>query len=285
METFERVTKAFIEGWIPEFQKSVEMFTGTPVTAQATGESVDVSGVSAEQILWQGQTFEGTSSGTVWIGTPIGAYAILAEPLAEDGPGRESIYRELLKQAFEGAAHILNAGRAQKIACKEAIEDRAPPSDLARWESVKLALPGWEGSPVLIGIDAAFATLLSEVESAPEELRLSPPAAAPVGTPEDRRIDRLADLELPVSVVLGQAKMQIREVLKLTAGSLVELDRRIGEPVEIVVHNSVVARGEVVSIGGNYGVRIVEVISRRDRYAIQAFAARSSRTAPRPTIH
>lgn len=55
--------------------------------------------------------------------------------------------------------------------------------------------------------------------------------------------------------------MQIREVLKLTAGSLVELDHRTGEPVEIVGHNAAVARGEVVSAGGNYGVRIQDLPS------------------------
>jgi len=81
---------------------------------------------------------------------------------------------------------------------------------------------------------------------------LEPGAASPVA--------RLARIEFPVTVVLGQARMRIRDVLKLTAGSLVELDRREGELAEIVVRGAVVARGEVVSIGGNYGLRIVEVM-------------------------
>ena len=97
--------------------------------------------------------------------------------------------------------------------------------------------------------------------------------------------DDCASGRVPVAVVLGRAKLQIRDVLKLTAGSLVELDRRAGDFVDIVVHNSVVARGEVVSVGGNYGVRIQEVISRSDRFALQAAAARPPRGAIRPTVN
>jgi flagellar motor switch protein FliN/FliY len=63
--------------------------------------------------------------------------------------------------------------------------------------------------------------------------------------------------------------MRIQDLLKLGAGSLVELDRREGELAEIMVRQTLVARGEVVSIGGNYGLRIVEVVSREDRMALQ----------------
>lgn len=98
-----------------------------------------------------------------------------------------------------------------------------------------------------------------------------------------RSFDRLVDLQLPVAVVLGRARVRIQEALKLTAGSLVELDRRAGDSVEIVVHNAVVARGEVVSVGGNYGVKIREVMSRSDRIALQSATLQSGRgTVHRP---
>src|SRR5579862_7600292 len=80
---------------------------------------------------------------------------------------------------------------------------------------------------------------------------------------------RFGNVEFPVTVVLGQTRMRIQDLLKLGAGSLVELERREGELAEIMVRRTLVARGEVVSVGGNYGLRIVEVASREDRMALQ----------------
>ena len=80
-------------------------------------------------------------------------------------------------------------------------------------------------------------------------------------------LDRLMDLELPLSIALGRSTLPIRDVLKMTPGSLIELDRRIGESVDLVVQGTTVAKGEVVSVKGNYGVRIKEIMSRQDRLA------------------
>jgi flagellar motor switch protein FliN/FliY len=81
-------------------------------------------------------------------------------------------------------------------------------------------------------------------------------------------VHQFLDLELPLSVVLGRALLPIRDVLKFTSGSIVELDRKVGDQVEVVVQGKVVARGEVVSVKGNYAVRITEVACRRDRMAV-----------------
>ncbi len=73
------------------------------------------------------------------------------------------------------------------------------------------------------------------------------------------------EVELPVSVSFGRAELALRDVLKLTTGSIVELNRSLTDPVEIIVNNRVIARGEVVVIDGNYGVRIQEIVSRDKR--------------------
>jgi flagellar motor switch protein FliN/FliY len=59
--------------------------------------------------------------------------------------------------------------------------------------------------------------------------------------------------------------MKLRDAVKLTTGSIVELNRRVTEPVEVIVNNCVIARGEVVVVEGNYGVRIQEIVSREER--------------------
>lgn len=78
-----------------------------------------------------------------------------------------------------------------------------------------------------------------------------------------RNIDPLLDVVLQVRVELGSTEMTVEEVLGLTAGSVVELDRLAGEPVDIVVNNRLLARGEVVVVEENFGVRLTEIISAR----------------------
>jgi flagellar motor switch protein FliN/FliY len=89
-----------------------------------------------------------------------------------------------------------------------------------------------------------------------------PGASLPVGS---GTFDLLLDVALPVAVSFGRTQLQIREVLKLNSGSIIELNRLVNEPVDVVVNDSVIARGEVVVVDGNYGVRITQIASREDR--------------------
>lgn len=67
------------------------------------------------------------------------------------------------------------------------------------------------------------------------------------------------DVELNVSLRFGQRQLPLREVLELTSGSVIELDRMVDEPVELLLDGKVVARGEAVIIDGNYGLRVTEI--------------------------
>ena len=77
-----------------------------------------------------------------------------------------------------------------------------------------------------------------------------------------RNLDLLLNVSLQVTAELGKAKMSVRDILKLGTGSVVELDRLAGGPVDLLVNNKLVARGEVVAIDDNFGVRITELIER-----------------------
>src|SRR5690348_7964157 len=87
----------------------------------------------------------------------------------------------------------------------------------------------------------------------------------PATTANARNLELLLDVEMPVSISFGRAHLSLKDVFKLTIGSMVELNRAISEPVEVIVNNSVVALGEVVVIDGNFGVRITQVMSKQDR--------------------
>lgn len=77
-----------------------------------------------------------------------------------------------------------------------------------------------------------------------------------------KNLDLLLNVSLQVTAELGKAKMNVRDILKLGTGSVVELDRLAGGPVDLLVNNKLVARGEVVAIDDNFGVRITELIER-----------------------
>lgn len=73
-------------------------------------------------------------------------------------------------------------------------------------------------------------------------------------------LDLVMDVELNVTLRFGQRQLALREVLELTSGSVVELDREVDEPVELILDGRVVARGEAVIIDGNYGMRVTQVV-------------------------
>lgn len=80
-------------------------------------------------------------------------------------------------------------------------------------------------------------------------------------------VDLIMDVNVQVYVELGRTVMQVRDVLGLGPGSVVELDKHAGEPVEVVVNNKTVARGEVVVIDENFGVRITEIVNAKGKEA------------------
>lgn len=83
------------------------------------------------------------------------------------------------------------------------------------------------------------------------------------GNPQN--IDLILDVPLQVSVVLGRSKMNIKDVLELGSGSLIELDKLTEEPVEVLINGKKVAYGEVVVVDENFGVRITSIVSNEDR--------------------
>jgi flagellar motor switch protein FliN len=112
--------------------------------------------------------------------------------------------------------------------------------------------------------DGAQQKLQTELTEQEDEPFLPPPP--PIRTTEVKgNIDLLLDVELPITISFGRANLPLKDVMKLSAGSIVELNRNVSEPVEIVVNDCVVARGEVVVVEGNYGVRVTQIVSRQER--------------------
>lgn len=83
--------------------------------------------------------------------------------------------------------------------------------------------------------------------------------------PAIQSLDFILDIPLKVTVELGRAKMAIREVLQLAQGSVVELSKFAGEPLEVLVNDKLIARGEVVVVNEKFGIRLTDIISPVER--------------------
>lgn len=117
--------------------------------------------------------------------------------------------------------------------------------------------------------DDPFASLMETHQpAAPTPPTATPMAFNPFAETEEspeRNIDLLLDIPLEVSVELGRVSMLVRELLEIGTGSIVELQKAAGEPVEVLVNGRLIARGEVVVVEDNFAVRITEILSPVER--------------------
>ncbi len=265
---------SFFEQWAEEFARAVEMFTGErPTLVQKPAEAAEVADWEAqrEQFQWWQQETEAPQVFHAWIGAQEACFGALGGDQGEGSDPKE-LFQEMVSQANQGAAAVLSSSFATPL--RFGTVSANPPAALTslRLARISITFKNAELPTLIVALDPAAAKILDGPEpskpAATQALAQSTVSAAVLAA-NASMIDRLMDLQLPVSVLLGQTIMPIRDALKIASGSLIELDRQLGDYVEVVVHGTVVARGEIVAVKGNYGVRIKEVISRKDRFALK----------------
>ena len=174
---------------------------------------------------------------------------------------------------------MLNGGETDALLADSPSVDPWSDEQLqAEIEAAQLAA----GVATLDPIESTLAPRAVEPAAIAPSLPLSPAPVAPTAvhpvqflplTPEPPAVDSahgielLLDVALEVSVTLGTSHMSIGEILGLRTGSVVELDKLAGEPVDVSVNGTLVARGEVVVVDEKFGVRITEVVSKARRIA------------------
>ena len=142
---------------------------------------------------------------------------------------------------------------------------------LASIEEVSVDVPADAWAVPLEDATGVAAVVVLAVDTVPAEAAAAPaPAAAhefaPLPTPAlgsvvAQSLDMLHDVEMAVTVELGRTRMTVREILALAPGTVVELDRAAGAPVDVVVNGTLIARGEVVVIDEEFGIRVTEIVS------------------------
>jgi flagellar motor switch protein FliN/FliY len=233
-----------------------------------------------QEVLWweqpfktgQGQTATGM---TLWVAAPratwesVGTLTLKAAGLetVETAEAR-STWIEILGQSLSAMARSIGSFLGREVTCADGRES-SPRPGLEDWASASLSFGESPLAPLSMAFSPEFLSMLS---AGPSAAAVPPRSqAAPEAVPEqsDRAVsatmDLLMDVELAVSISFGKTQLPMKDVLKLTTGSIVELNRMVNETVEVLVNHCLIARGEVVVVDGNYGVRIQQIASKQDR--------------------
>ena len=136
---------------------------------------------------------------------------------------------------------------SQDVVSQDEATGNAPPPEMEE-EATPAAQSGEEG------------VAIEEASDGPSS------AVAQTGEPgHERNLDLILDVPLQLSVELGRTSMLIRDLVHLGQGSIVELSKELGEPVEVLVNNKLIARGEVVVVEEKFGVRLTDIVSPSER--------------------
>lgn len=174
---------------------------------------------------------------------------LLEAPLMGDGVDQKTGWAEILKETCNAAAGELLAREGTRTRM-ERFEEIQGQSKVTRAFELRSGDRSWA---VLVNEDlrVGAATGLAPAPAASE--RSSPSQALSPG------FELLLDVELEASLRFGSREMPLGEILDLGPGDVVQLDRHVSDPVDLIVGDKIVARGEVVLINGNFGLRVTEV--------------------------
>lgn len=257
--------------WAGALESAVGMMTGLEAKVK-----VDSASLPDAAQHWE-VSVSGDPAARIVVGAPGEAVLRLGESLLAaaglTGAGPEDLkgaFVEVLQQSLSPLSQAIGARAGREIQFTPALETSSPPPDGLSC-AVALSLDGADLPSFRFCCTAELLGLFTRRDPAPGappkppsgEMRAGGADAA--GGQGSRTFELLLEVEMPVSVSFGRAQIRLKDAIKLTTGSIVELNRSISEPVELVVNNCVVARGEVVVVEGNYGVRISEIISREER--------------------
>lgn len=242
-----------------------------------------VQGTAAEagaepdaDFLWWEQRFQFSPDAVVWVGAPrstwehAGGLALKAAGLEEPPEGEtRKTWLEIVGQWFSALARCFGSALGSEVLCAGGEEKPAPP-DLDEWAVLSLTFGEIALAPLVVTFSKPLFQLLmggSDQQAGGAAVSVPLAAGSTVGevAGSSRTLGLLLDVELPVSISFGKTELPLKDVLKLTTGSIVELNRGVTDPVEVLVNHCLVARGEVVVVDGNYGVRIQHIVSREDR--------------------
>ncbi len=240
---------------MPQINDSIASFfdalTGELQRLLSKDEQVSVSwrrdeaGQTAPDLIWWSCALSVDPACKLFAGTN-------REAVAEDP---QETWQSALSQSIE---HAAKAKFGALVSCQDLGTSEEPPEVGIR---VPIAIVrGGRSSPEMyLTLSPDLVTALGGDAVEANDLVETPASSARPATASP--LDLIQHVEIPVSVSFGRTHMRLKDLLALAHGSVVQLDRELGDEVEIRVNNCVIARGEVVAVEGNYGVRILKMMS------------------------
>ena len=275
--------KWLLDQWAEEAARTLQSMTDARPAgawAAATGSDAFEPGT-----LYVEVNFSFANSANMWVAVPPGASKSMGERTLRaagiDDFGPEEIQNtclEIVQQTHAGVAQAISSRVKRAISSK----GREVGDITATLPPFRVDLTYPDSPPITLFL-AISPVLLASLDP-PVEPELTAVSAQEDHSPAmvgSKTFDVLLDVSMQVSVSFGRTQMPIKEVLKLTTGSIVELNRTLTEPVEVIINDRVIARGEVVVVDGNYGVRILHIVSLQERFQSSAHAAFVSK----PQLH
>jgi flagellar motor switch protein FliN len=243
--------KAWLETWKNSAQQVFSQIAGQPITFAGSSEPLP----PADSDLWFAVVSGGAVRGEMTLRLPSGAGLRLAqmftgetEPATELTADHKEALEELLRQVAGQAATALRSPAGE-------VQFHVAASSSPTWPAATVVCyqGGTEPRPQIlieIRVSAALASALEPCDKNPPARPAAPLSAS---------YDRLMDVGLEVKLRFGSRRMVLRDVLALSAGSVVELDRHLQAPVDLLLEGRVIAQGEVVVVDGKYGLRVTGV--------------------------
>jgi flagellar motor switch protein FliN len=270
--------QGFLQIWTESFSQVLGQISGSAVPCKVAGEA-PVDFAAGEGDVWVVITFSGGLRGEMTLRFSSATAVRLAQ-----------IFTGEPATAAPDAALASSASEEQREAVIELLRQIAgivSTGAKARWGEIQLrvetatAAPTWpaaadfwiewgEGESSLTlqcGLSAALAAELKTESATAKPAEVATSATVPVtaavsanGAPPDTgALDLLMDVQLSMTLRFGSKTLLLRDVLDLSPGSVVELDRKVQEPIDLLLEGRLVARGDLVVIDGNYGLRVTDV--------------------------
>jgi flagellar motor switch protein FliN len=186
--------------------------------------------------------------------------SVLESPLLGEGGEQKSAWGELLRETAEAAAGewLAKTGQPCRVESFAAIEAEGP---LSRAFQLQAGERAW----TILVRDELRAPRASEARETAAEPGAAKPRNGSPGSGLSPGLELLLDVELEAALRFGCREMPLGEILDLGPGDVVQLDRHVADPVDLIVGDKIVARGEVVLVGGNFALRVTEVAAPRKR--------------------
>lgn len=265
--------RQYLEAWAAAFVEILQQTASPEARATLVGEEAEISRVRAE-------AENGFRARLICSGALAGRQRMDVSPEGLKALARiltgESAEEQTSETVRDAATELLRqvAGQAATRLKPQAggdVEFREEKDDGTEWAAVTGAAIHLEGGTtetitVLLEIDEALVGALAERAEA-DGRGAEGGETEPGGEDDGSNLDLLLDVELEASIRFGQKELLLKDVLNLRPGAVVELARQVNEPAELLVAGKLMARGEVVVVEGNYGLRITEILGPAERIA------------------